>query len=66
VQYYTYDANDEPIFNYELSEDVFTWGEQGFSFYANYPEDGEYAVGIIAYDFDDNFVASYETITYTR
>ena len=66
VQYYTYDANDEPIYNYELSDDVFTWGEQGFSFYTSYPEDGEYAVGIIAYDFDDNFVANYEFITYKR
>ena len=66
VQYYTYDANDEPIYNYELSDDVFTWGEQGFSFYASYPEDGEYAVGIIVYDFDNNFVANYQTITYTR
>jgi hypothetical protein len=66
VQYYTYDANDEPIFNYELSDDVFTWGDQGFSFYASYPETGDYAVGIVAYDFDGNFVASYETITYTR
>lgn len=66
VQYYTYDANDEPIYNYELSDDVFTWGEEGFSFYSSYPADGEYAVGIIAYDFDDNFVANYEFITYTR
>ena len=66
IQYYTYDANDEPIYNYELSDDVFTWGEQGFSFYTSYPEDGEYAVGIIAYDFDDNFVANYEFITYKR
>ena len=66
VQFYTYDANDEPIYNYELSDDVFTWGEEGFSFYTSYPADGEYAVGIIAYDFDDNFVANYEFITYTR
>lgn len=66
VQYYTYDADDNPIFNYDLSEDVFTWGEEGFSFYASYPADGDYAVGIIAYDFDNNFVASYGTITYTR
>lgn len=66
VQYYTYDANDEPIYNYELSEDVFTWGEEGFSFYTSYPADGEYAVGIVAYDFDNNFVANYGFITYTR
>ena len=66
IQYYTYDSNDEPIYDYELSDDVFTWGEQGFSFYTSYPGDGDYAVGIIAYDFDDNFVANYELITYTR
>lgn len=66
VQFYTYDANDEPIYNYELSDDVFTWGEEGFSFYTSYPADGDYAVGIIAYDFDNNFVANYEFITYTR
>jgi hypothetical protein len=66
VQYYTYDANDEPIYNYELSDDVFTWGEEGFSFFTSYPADGQYAVGIIAYDFDNNFVANYEFITYTR
>jgi hypothetical protein len=66
VQYYTYDANDEPIYNYELSDDIFTWGEEGFSFYTSYPADGDYAVGIIAYDFDNNFVANFETFTYTR
>jgi hypothetical protein len=66
VQYYTYDANDEPIYNYDLSDDVFTWGEEGFSFYTSYPADGDYAVGIIAYDFDNNFVANFETFTYTR
>jgi hypothetical protein len=66
VQYYTYDINNEPIFSYELSDDVFTWGEQGFSFYSSYPVDGQYAVGIIAYDFDDNFQANFEFITYTR
>jgi Clostripain family len=66
VQFYTYDSNDEPIYNYELSEDVFTWSEQGFSFYASYPADGEYAVGITAYDFDNNFVSNFEFITYTR
>lgn len=66
VQFYTYDANDEPVYNYELSDDVFTWGEEGFSFYTSYPADGDYAVGIIAYDFDNNFVANYEFITYTR
>ena len=66
VQYYEYDANDNPIYNYVLSDDVFTWGEQGFSFYSSYPVDGQYAVGIIAYDFDNNFVANFEFINYTR
>jgi hypothetical protein len=66
VQYYTYDSNNEPIYDYVLSDDVFTWGEQGFSFYSSYPADGQYAVGIIAYDFDGNFVANYEFISYAR
>jgi pimeloyl-ACP methyl ester carboxylesterase len=66
VQYITYDSEDNAEYSYELSEDVFTWGEAGFSFYASYLTDGEYAVGIIAYDFDDNFVANFEFITYTR
>ncbi len=66
VQYYTFDSNDNPTFSYELSDDVFTWGEQGFSFYASYPVDGQYAVGIVAYDFDNNFVANFEFINYTR
>jgi hypothetical protein len=66
VQYYTFDANDNAEYSYELSEDVFTWGEQGFSFYASYLADGEYAFGIIAYDFDNNLVSSFEFINYTR
>ena len=66
VQFYTYDANDNPTYSYELSDDVFTWGEEGFSFYSSYPVDGQYAVGIIAYDFDNNFVANFEFINYTR
>lgn len=66
VQYYTYDGNDNPTFSYELSDDVFTWGEQGFSYYSSYPVDGQYAVGIVAYDFDNNFVANFEFINYTR
>ena len=66
VQYYTFDSNDNPTYSYELSDDVFTWGEQGFSFYSSYPVDGQYAVGIIAYDFDNNFVANFEFITYKR
>jgi hypothetical protein len=66
VQYYTFDSNDSPTYNYELSDDVFTWGEEGFSFYSSYPVDGQYAVGIIAYDFDNNFVSGFEFINYTR
>jgi hypothetical protein len=66
VHFYTFDANDEPVYEYELSDDVFTWGEEGFSFYASYPVDGEYVVGVIAYDFDNNFVASFEFINYAR
>ena len=66
VQFYTFDANNNASFSYELSDDVFTWGEQGFSFYSSYPVDGEYAVGIVAYDFDNNQVANFEFINYTR
>jgi hypothetical protein len=66
VQYYTFDANDNAELSYELSDDVFTWGEQGFSFYSSYPADGEYAFGIIAYDFDNNLASNFEFITYTR
>lgn len=66
IQYYEYDANNNPIYDYVLSDDVFTWGEQGFSFYSSYPVDGQYAVGIIAYDFDNNFVSNFEFIDYTR
>jgi len=66
VQFYTYDSNDNATFSYELSDDVFTWGEEGFSFYASYPVDGEYSVGIVAYDFDNNYVANFEFINYTR
>ncbi|HKY55831.1 MAG TPA: clostripain-related cysteine peptidase [Anaerolineales bacterium] len=66
IQYYEYDANNNPIYDYLLSDDVFTWGEQGFSFFPSYPADGQYAVGIIAYDFDNNFVANFEFINYTR
>jgi len=66
VQYYTFDADNNATFSYELSADVFTWGEEGFSFYSSYPVDGEYAVGIVAYDFDNNQVANFEFINYTR
>ena len=31
VQYYTFDSNDNPTYTYELSDDVFTWGEQGLT-----------------------------------
>jgi hypothetical protein len=66
VQFILFDEKDEPYYEYSLSEDVFTWGEPGFSFYASYPVDGEYAVGILAYDFDNNFAEGYEFITYTN
>ncbi|MEP7137529.1 MAG: clostripain-related cysteine peptidase [Chloroflexota bacterium] len=66
VQFYTFDANDNATYSSELSDDVFTWGEKGFSFYASYPADGQYAVGIIAYDFDNNSVSNFEFINYTR
>lgn len=66
VHFITFDDQDNAEYSYELSEDVFTWGEAGFSFYASYPADGEYAVGIIAYDFDNNFAANYEFINYAR
>ena len=66
VQYYTFDANNNATFSYKLSDDVFTWGEKGFSFYSSYPVDGQYAVGIVAYDFDNNQVANFEFINYTR
>jgi hypothetical protein len=66
VQYYKFDSNNQATYSYELSSDVFTWGEQGFSYFASYPVDGQYAVGIVAYDFDNNFVANFEFINYTR
>ena len=66
VQFYTFDKDDNATYSSELSDDVFTWGEKGFSFYASYPADGEYAVGIIAYDFDNNSVSNFEFINYTR
>jgi hypothetical protein len=64
VQSYYFDENDEPYFDYSLSEDVFTWGEQGFWFESRFPVDGEYAIGFYAMDFDNNTVESYEFITY--
>jgi hypothetical protein len=66
VQFFTFDANDNATYSYELSADVFTWGEQGFSFYTAYPVDGQYAAGIVAYDFDNNSVSNFEFINYTR
>ena len=66
VQFFTFDANDNATYSYELSDDVFTWGEEGFSFYGDYPVDGQYAVGIVAYDFDNNSVSNFEFINYTR
>jgi hypothetical protein len=64
VQSYYFDQNDEPYYDYSLSEDVFTWGEEGFWFESRYPVDGEYAIGFYAVDFDNNTVEGYEYITY--
>ncbi len=64
VQSYYFDENNEPYFDYSLSEDAFTWGEQGFWFESRFPVDGEYALGFYAMDFDNNTVESYEYITY--
>ena len=64
VQSYFFDQNDQPYYDYSLSEDVFTWGENGFWFESRFPVDGEYAVGFYALDFDNNTVESYEFITY--
>ncbi len=66
VQSYIYDQNNQPTFDYSLSDDVFTYGEQGFKFESRYPVDGDYAIGIIAYDFDNNPYSSYELITYKK
>ncbi len=64
VQSYYFDENNEPYFDYSLSTDVFTYGEQGFWFEARYPVDGDYAIGFYAQDFDNNTVEAYEFITY--
>lgn len=61
-----FDENDQPYYDYTPSEDVWTWGDEPFSFYGAYPVDGQYAVGIIAYDFDNNFVENYEYINYQQ
>jgi hypothetical protein len=64
VQYYTFDESGAATYSYELSEDVFTYGEQGFWFESYIPVDGEYSIGFYAVDFDNNITSSYETITY--
>jgi len=64
VQSYVFDENGETYFDYSLSEDVFTWDEQGFWFESRTPVDGDYAIGFYAVDFDNNTVESYEFITY--
>jgi len=66
VQTILFDENDQPYYDYSPSEDVWTWGDQPFSFFSAYPVDGQYAVGIIAYDFDNNFVENYEYINYQQ
>ncbi len=66
VQEILFDENDQPYYDYTPSEDVWTWGDEPFSFYPSYPVDGQYAVGILAYDFDNNFVENYEYINYQR
>lgn len=66
VQMIAFDEDDQPYYDYTPSDDVWTWGDQPFSFFAAYPVDGDYAVGILAYDFDNNFVEGYEFIYYQR
>ena len=64
VHYYTVDDQGNSTFHYELSEDVFTYGEQGFWFESYTPVDGQYAIGFYAVDFDNNATEQYEYITY--
>ena len=64
VQYYTFDESGTANYVYELSEDVFTYGDQGFWFESFTPVDGEYSIGFYAVDFDNNITSSYEYITY--
>lgn len=66
VQSYFFNGTDEATYDYSLSEDVFTYGEQGFWFESRFPVDGEYAIGFYAVDFDNNVQESYEFITYQR
>ena len=64
VQFYTFDANNVATYSYELSDDVFTYGENGFWFESYIPVDGQYSIGFYAVDFDNNITSSYEYITY--
>jgi len=47
-----------------VSEDVFTYGEQGLWFESYSPVDGQYAIGFYVVDFDNNTTEQYEYITY--
>jgi hypothetical protein len=64
VKSYYFDESNNATFDYSLSSDVFTWGDQGFSFEARYPVDGQYAIGFYTVDFDNNTIESYDYITY--
>jgi Clostripain family len=64
VQYYTFDDQGTPTYKYELSSDVFTYGEKGFWFESYIPVDGDYSIGFYAVDFDNNTTSSYEYFTY--
>jgi hypothetical protein len=66
VQSYLFNGTDESTYDYSLSEDVFTYGEQGFWFESRYPVAGDYAIGFYAVDFDNNIEESYEFINYQR
>lgn len=64
VQSYVFDAQGNTSYTYSLSNDVFVYGDQGFWFEARYPVAGQYAIGFIAYDFDNNSTSAFEFITY--
>ena len=66
VQSYYFNENNESYFDYSLSGDIFTYGEQGFWFESRYPVDGEYSIGFYAVDFDNNIQESYSNFNYTR
>ncbi len=66
VQSYLFNESGESTYDYSLSDDVFTYGEQGFKLESRYPVDGEYAIGFYAVDFDNNLKESYEFMTYTK